>query len=127
MKFILKKIINYFGYSVVKKKQEYGNTNFQKFIQSNMANKNDLINNGFYLLKKNGFNPKHIIDVGANKGTWTREVFNIFPDESEFRELLKSGKRLRFYWGVDATAPTLHLSHAKNFILLEELENLVTK
>lgn len=51
-------------------------------------------------------------------------VFNIFPDENEFRQLLKSGKRLRFYWGVDATAPTLHLSHAKNFILLEEFRKL---
>ncbi len=51
-------------------------------------------------------------------------VSNILPDDKEFRELLKSGKRLRFYWGVDATAPTLHLSHAKNFILLEEFRKL---
>jgi FkbM family methyltransferase len=26
------------------------------------------------LLKRYGFNPKHIIDVGANKGTWTRRA-----------------------------------------------------
>jgi tyrosyl-tRNA synthetase len=51
-------------------------------------------------------------------------IFNIFPEKEEFKELLKSGKRLRFYWGVDATAPTLHLSHAKNFILLEEFRKL---
>nr|MBP9763368.1 tyrosine--tRNA ligase [Candidatus Paceibacterota bacterium] len=51
-------------------------------------------------------------------------VSNIFPDQKEFKDLLLSGKRLRFYWGVDATAPTLHLSHAKNFILLEEFRKL---
>ena len=28
----------------------------------------------FSLLKRYGFNPKHIIDVGANKGTWTRKA-----------------------------------------------------
>lgn len=60
------------------------------------------------------------VDVILDRGV----VFNVFPDEGEFRQLLKSGKRLRFYWGVDATAPTLHLSHAKNFILLEEFRKL---
>src|SRR5580704_5807632 len=34
----------------------------------------------FSLLKRNGFNPKHIIDVGANKGTWTRRALSFFPD-----------------------------------------------
>ena len=35
-----------------------------------------------------------------------------------------SGDRLSFYIGFDATAPTLHLSHAKNFILLEKFRKL---
>ncbi len=60
------------------------------------------------------------IDEILNRGV----VSNIFPDQKEFKDLLLSGKRLRFYWGVDATAPTLHLSHAKNFILLEEFRKL---
>jgi FkbM family methyltransferase len=34
----------------------------------------------FSLLKRYGFDPKHIIDVGANKGTWTRRAFPFFPD-----------------------------------------------
>jgi FkbM family methyltransferase len=34
----------------------------------------------FSLLKRYGFNPKHIIDVGANKGTWTRRALPFFPD-----------------------------------------------
>jgi FkbM family methyltransferase len=34
----------------------------------------------FTLLKRYGFNPKNIIDVGANKGTWTRRALPFFPD-----------------------------------------------
>lgn len=34
----------------------------------------------FSLLKRYGFNPKHIIDVGANKGTWTRRTLQYFPE-----------------------------------------------
>jgi FkbM family methyltransferase len=36
----------------------------------------------FSLLKRYGFNPKHIIDVGANKGTWTRRAVPFFPNAS---------------------------------------------
>jgi FkbM family methyltransferase len=34
----------------------------------------------FSLLKRYGFNPKHIIDVGTHKGTWTRRALPFFPD-----------------------------------------------
>jgi FkbM family methyltransferase len=34
----------------------------------------------FSLLKRYCFNPKHIVDVGANKGTWTRRALPFFPD-----------------------------------------------
>jgi FkbM family methyltransferase len=34
----------------------------------------------FSLLKRYGFDPKQIIDVGANKGTWTRTALPFFPD-----------------------------------------------
>jgi FkbM family methyltransferase len=34
----------------------------------------------FSLLKRYGFSPKHIIDVGANKGTWTRRALPFFPE-----------------------------------------------
>jgi FkbM family methyltransferase len=33
----------------------------------------------FALLKRNGFDPKHVVDVGANHGNWTREAVNYFP------------------------------------------------
>ena len=34
----------------------------------------------FALLKRYGFDPRHIIDVGANKGFWTRNAIQYFPD-----------------------------------------------
>jgi FkbM family methyltransferase len=34
----------------------------------------------FVLLKRLGFTPKHILDIGANRGLWTREALKFFPD-----------------------------------------------
>ena len=34
----------------------------------------------FLALKARGFSPKHIVDVGANHGWWTRAALNYFPD-----------------------------------------------
>ena len=34
----------------------------------------------FQCIKNLGFNPSHIVDVGANRGTWTRNAFQYFPD-----------------------------------------------
>jgi FkbM family methyltransferase len=34
----------------------------------------------FFLLKRYGFDPRHIIDIGANKGSWTRRAISFFPD-----------------------------------------------
>lgn len=60
------------------------------------------------------------IDEVLNRGT----IVEILPNKKEFREKLLSGKRLKFYIGFDATAPTLHLSHAKNIILMEKFRKL---
>lgn len=60
------------------------------------------------------------IDEILNRGT----IVEILPTIKEFKETLMSGKKLRFYIGFDATAPTLHLSHAKNFIFLEKIRKL---
>ena len=37
------------------------------------------LSNFFPLLKRFGFDPKHILDVGANRGKWTREATQYFP------------------------------------------------
>ncbi|MFZ4500566.1 MAG: tyrosine--tRNA ligase [Minisyncoccia bacterium] len=51
-------------------------------------------------------------------------IVDILPSKEQFIERLKSGKRLRIYHGVDPVASTLHLSHAKNFMVLEQLRQL---
>ncbi len=61
-----------------------------------------------------------IIDEILNRGT----IAQILPSKKEFKEKLLSGKRLKFYIGFDATAPVLHLSHAKNFMLMERFRQL---
>lgn len=59
------------------------------------------------------------IDKILERGT----IVEILPTKKEFKDRLLKGK-LRFYIGFDATAPTLHLSHAKNFILMEKFRKL---
>src|ERR1700726_1451017 len=34
----------------------------------------------FLVLKRRGFSPNHIVDVGANHGYWTRTSLKYFPD-----------------------------------------------
>ncbi len=60
------------------------------------------------------------IDDLLNRGI----IINALPTKEELKKLLTSGKRIRIYQGFDATANTLHLSHAKNIMLLEEIRML---
>ena len=60
------------------------------------------------------------IDEVLNRGVIT----NVLPVKEDFKKLLMSGKRIKIYIGFDATANTLHLSHAKNILLLEEFRKL---
>lgn len=62
----------------------------------------------FQCIKNLGFDPKHIVDVGANRGTWTRNALQYFPDahysmfepqaylSASFSDLLKNPK-IKFY------------------------------
>lgn len=63
---------------------------------------------------------KQKIDEILTRGT----VVEILPSKEEFRQKLLSGKKMRFYIGFDATSPTLHLSHAKNIMLMEKFRQL---
>ena len=47
-----------------------------------LYNKNYLITNIIEILKKSGFTPKLIIDVGANHGTWFRIWKNAYPNSN---------------------------------------------
>jgi len=80
MKKIIKNILAYFGIAIVKTAYLKNKPSTQNEEKPNYENKNILIHNGFNLLKKKGFIPHHIMDVGANHGTWTREVMTVFPD-----------------------------------------------
>jgi FkbM family methyltransferase len=48
----------------------------------NTANTNTAygLDSFFSLLKERGFAPKHVVDVGANHGNWTRAALRYFPD-----------------------------------------------
>ena len=70
-------------------------------------------------MNKINTNSKQIDEI-LNRGT----IVEILPTKKEFLEKLLSGERLKFYIGFDATAPTLHLSHAKNIMLLEKFRKL---
>jgi tyrosyl-tRNA synthetase len=50
-------------------------------------------------------------------------IVSILPDKQELRKRLINEK-LRFYIGADATFSSLHLSHAKNYMLLEDFRKL---
>lgn len=77
--------------------------------------KNSLLLNFYSILKQTGFNPRHIVDVGSNHGTWTREALKSFPDafytllepqywlKDSISDLLKSNNKIAFH-GVGAGA-----------------------
>jgi tyrosyl-tRNA synthetase len=51
-------------------------------------------------------------------------IVNILPEKEAFRERLLSSDPMKIYIGADPTSTALHLSHAKNYILLEEIRQL---
>lgn len=64
-------------------------------------------------------NKEQLVDEILERGI----ISSILPSKKEFRELLLKEK-LRFYIGADATFNSLHLSHAKNYLLLEDFRKL---
>ncbi len=51
-------------------------------------------------------------------------VVEVLPSKDELVKKLASGDRIKVYIGLDPTASSLHLGHAKNLIFLEELRQL---
>lgn len=54
----------------------------------------------------------------------TRSVDTVYPSQEKLKEVLLSGKKLRIYLGIDATAPHLHLGHATNLLVLKRFQKL---
>jgi FkbM family methyltransferase len=88
----------------------------------------------FLALKGLGFDPTHVIDVGANRGNWTREALKFFPNayytlvepqdnlRSYSADLVKRGHRVQWVnCGVSDRAGTLaftvfHRDEASSFV-----------
>src|SRR3989344_6468215 len=63
---------------------------------------------------------KNKIEEILNRGV----IVEILPSKEEFLAKLTSGGKIRIYIGADPTSDSLHLSHAKNYMLLEEFRQL---
>ena len=88
----------------------------------------------FPLLKRSGFAPKHIWDVGANHGNWTRSAIRYFPNaeytliepqdalKAHVQDLISRGHKLRWISaGAGDRAGTLPLyiatlDHSSSFL-----------
>lgn len=102
MKKLIKRIINKTGYTLKKVKV--------KSPKSVSINSKDYLLFNFYdTLKKMGFTPQHIVDVGANHGTWTREALHYFPEahytllepqhwlKKSFQDILDANSKVQYY------------------------------
>ncbi|HEY1193483.1 FkbM family methyltransferase [Flavobacterium sp.] len=99
VKLLLKKI----GYNLTK----IGNTKSIDLV--NVNDKGYLLFNFYNTLKAFNFHPKHIVDVGANHGTWTREALEHFPEayftllepqewlKNSFKDILDVNPKVKFH------------------------------
>ena len=95
----INKIFSNFGFTIVNRNSNLLNNNNKDFLLSNFYN----------TLKAFHFDPKHIVDVGANHGTWTRETLQYFPDsiytlvepqywlKSSLQDILDVNKKVTFH------------------------------
>ncbi|MFH0891852.1 MAG: tyrosine--tRNA ligase [Candidatus Falkowbacteria bacterium] len=67
---------------------------------------------------------KIITDKDKIEEVLARGVEKIYPDASEFKKLLLSGKRIRLYCGYDPTAPSLHIGNAITINKLAQFQAL---
>lgn len=62
---------------------------------------------------------KQVIDWFLNHA-----VENVFPSRDVLRERLMKGERLRVYYGIDPTGPSIHLGHTVPLRKMSELQNM---
>ncbi|MFH4964287.1 FkbM family methyltransferase [Gaetbulibacter sp. M235] len=81
LKKTIKKTINRIGYKILK------NENYNELVVNRISNtyaKNNLLDNFFNLLINQNYYPMTIYDIGANKGTWTKECLKYFPSATYY-------------------------------------------
>ena len=69
-------------------------------------------------LMKTNTDPKKIKEV------LSRAIEKIYPSKKSLEKILKSGKRLKIYFGIDPTAPFVHLDHGTSLLILKRFQNL---
>lgn len=77
MKTLLSNLAKMMGYRIIK-----NSTLIQQSTQNVtvVENKADLLTTFYSNLKTAGFIPSFVVDIGANTGTWTRELLKNFPN-----------------------------------------------
>ncbi len=58
------------------------------------------------------------------KEALTKQIDKIYPSRESLETILKSGRKLVIYWGIDPTAPDIHLGHSTNLFVLRRFQNL---
>ncbi|NEV93953.1 FkbM family methyltransferase [Psychroflexus sp. YR1-1] len=84
VKNIIKKITNKLGYEIITFKNYNQLALNKKDYKSNTYAKNNLLDNFFTILINQNYYPETIYDIGANKGTWTKECLKYFPDATYY-------------------------------------------
>jgi FkbM family methyltransferase len=96
-------IVNKLGYRPLNLKSEVTTA------PKNPYTKDELLFTFFSNLKSAGFYPKHIVDIGANHGTWTRQALKAFPAsmfsllepqhwmKASINDILEKNTMVRFY------------------------------
>jgi len=75
LKKLVKKILRKLGFELRKLSNSNStNSNLGPYAKEN------LLDSFYNLLKTQNFKPSVIYDIGANKGTWTKECLKVFPD-----------------------------------------------
>lgn len=77
MKTIISNLAKQFGYRIVKESTFENINSAPKIIKEN---KEDLLITFYNNLKRANFYPKFVVDIGANTGTWTKELIYHFPE-----------------------------------------------
>lgn len=67
---------------------------------------------------------KATIDEKKIKEFLERGVENAYPSRAELEKVLRSGKKLAIYNGIDPTGPTLHIGHGVVLLKMRELQDL---
>lgn len=63
---------------------------------------------------------EQIVDELLNRGV----IVSVLPDKESLRKRLLDETPMKIYIGADPTSTSLHLSHAKNYMVLEEFRRL---